>query len=77
MCISKEGLLRGIKITRLHRLWEAYLIHAAKFDIDHIHDDAESIEHILTPELETKLQALLGDPSIDPHGEHIPPSFIH
>lgn len=77
MCINKEGLLRGMKITRLHRLWEAYLIHAAKFDIDHIHDDAESIEHILTPELENKLQALLGDPSTDPHGEQIPPSFIH
>ena len=77
ICITKEGLLRGMKITRLHRLWEAYLLHAAKFDIDHVHDDAESIEHILTPDIEQKLQALLGDPLLDPHGEHIPPSFTH
>jgi manganese/zinc/iron transport system permease protein len=77
ICITKEGLLRGMKITRLHRLWEAYLIHAAKFDIDHIHDDAESIEHILTPELEQQLQSLLGNPMTDPHGEHIPPSYLH
>ena len=76
LCITKEGLLRGMKITRLHRLWEAYLTHAAKFDIDHIHDDAESIEHILTPELEQQLQALLGDPAFDPHGEQIPPSHL-
>ena len=77
LCLTKEGLLRGMKITRLHRLWEAYLLHAAKFDIDHVHDDAESIEHILTPELEKKIRETLGDPGLDPHGEHIPPSFIH
>jgi manganese/zinc/iron transport system permease protein len=77
ICLTKEGLLRGMKITRLHRLWESYLLHAAKFDIDHVHDDAESIEHILTPELEKKIRASLGDPGIDPHGEQIPPSFIH
>jgi manganese/zinc/iron transport system permease protein len=77
LCITKEGLRRGMNITRLHRLWEAYLLHAAKFDIDHVHDDAESIEHILTPELEQKIREMLGDPGIDPHGENIPPSFIH
>ncbi len=77
LCITKEGLRRGMKITRLHRLWEAYLLHSAKFDIDHVHDDAESIEHILTPELEKKIIETLGDPGTDPHGEHIPPSFIH
>lgn len=77
LCLTKEGLRRGMNITRLHRLWEAYLLHAAKFDIDHVHDDAESIEHILTPELEQKIRELLGDPGIDPHGENIPPSFIH
>lgn len=77
LCLTKEGLLRGMKITRLHRLWEAYLMHAAKFDIDHVHDDAESIEHILTPELEKKIIETLGDPGLDPHGEHIPPSYIH
>ena len=77
LCLTKEGLRRGMKITRLHRLWEAYLLHAAKFDIDHVHDDAESIEHILTPELEKKIRETLGDPGIDPHGEHIPPLFSH
>jgi manganese/zinc/iron transport system permease protein len=52
-------------------------LHAAKFDIDHVHDDAESIEHILTPELEKKIRETLGNPGIDPHGENIPPLFIH
>ena len=47
-----------MKITRLHRLWEAYLLHAANFDKDHVHDDAESIEHILTPELEKKIRKI-------------------
>ena len=61
----------------IHSYQGQYLMHAAKFDIDHVHDDAESIEHILTPELEKKIIDTLGDPGLDPHGEHIPPSFIH
>jgi manganese/zinc/iron transport system permease protein len=40
---------------------------------DHVHDDAEAIEHVITPEIEAQLELLLGNPSIDPHNTVIPP----
>ena len=75
--ITKEGLARGQRITRLHRLWEAYLLHHLQFDIDHVHEDADSIEHILTPELELALETILNNPKFDPHGETIPRIYIY
>jgi len=75
--ITKEGIARGQRITRLHRLWEAYLLHQLQFDIDHVHEDADSIEHILTPELELALETILNKPPLDPHGETIPRTFIY
>lgn len=75
--ITKEGIARGQRITRLHRLWEAYLLHQLQFDIDHVHEDADSIEHILTPELELALETILNNPPLDPHGETIPRTFIY
>ncbi len=39
---------------------------------DHVHDDAETIEHILTPELEAKIVDQLNHPILDPHDEKIP-----
>ncbi|MDX1629179.1 MAG: iron dependent repressor, metal binding and dimerization domain protein [Fulvivirga sp.] len=39
---------------------------------DHVHDDADTIEHILTPELEARLEKLLDYPKKDPHESEIP-----
>jgi manganese/zinc/iron transport system permease protein len=39
---------------------------------DHVHDDAETIEHLLTPELEKELERQLGYPTADPHQARIP-----
>jgi Mn-dependent DtxR family transcriptional regulator len=39
---------------------------------DHVHDDAEAIEHVLTPELEAELEAVLARPARDPHAKPIP-----
>lgn len=70
--LTEAGRDRAARLTRLHRLWEVYL--ARKLDIapDHVHNDAEQIEHILTPELEARLVAALGDPGEDPHAKAIP-----
>ena len=70
--MSQDGLNKGKKIQRLHRLWELYLTQYLKIAPDHVHEDAESIEHILTPELEKQLEELLNDPSVDPHKSVIP-----
>jgi manganese/zinc/iron transport system permease protein len=39
---------------------------------DHVHDDADTIEHLLTPELEAELERVLNYPRKDPHKSEIP-----
>jgi manganese/zinc/iron transport system permease protein len=39
---------------------------------DHVHDDAETIEHVITPEIEAELEHLLSYPEKDPHNKEIP-----
>lgn len=70
--LTSNGKVRGARVTRLHRLWELYLTRKLEIAPDHVHDDAEEIEHILTPDLERRLLELLEHPSEDPHGKHIP-----
>ena len=70
--LTTEGANRGARITRLHRLWEVYLTEYVQIAADHVHDDAESIEHVLTPELEDQLERLLNRPESDPHRKAIP-----
>lgn len=70
--LSKEGKIKGQRITRLHRLWEIYLTQFLHLSPDHVHDDAETIEHLITPEIEDKLTELLGYPKVDPHQMEIP-----
>jgi len=70
--LTKEGVEKGKRITRLHRLWELYLTTHLQIAPDHVHDDAETIEHIITPELEKELEKTLGYPKVDPHEKEIP-----
>jgi manganese/zinc/iron transport system permease protein len=71
--LTERGLRRAARVTRLHRLWELYLTRRVEIAPDHVHDDAEEIEHIITPELEARLAAELDNPAIDPHMQRIPP----
>lgn len=70
--VSKEGLEKGKKLLRLHRLWELYLTKYLNIAPDHVHDDADTMEHILTPEIEAELEKLLDNPKYDPHQSIIP-----
>jgi len=70
--LTEFGVTRAARVTRLHRLWELYLTRKLEIAPDHVHDDAEEIEHILTPELERRLEALLEHPEEDPHASRIP-----
>ena len=70
--LTPEGFQKGKRITRLHRLWELYLTKYLRIAPDHVHEDAETIEHIITPELEKQLQELLDFPTSDPHQSIIP-----
>lgn len=70
--LTQEGIEKGKRVTRLHRLWEMYLTNYLQLAPDHVHDDAETMEHIITPELEKRLEELLHFPKVDPHQSEIP-----
>jgi len=70
--LTSEGKNQGQRITRLHQLWELYLTQYLRIAPDHVHDDAELIEHVITPEIEEKLQELMQYPKHDPHQTKIP-----
>ena len=61
-----------MEIVRNHRLWELYLTNSANFPADHVHDDAEKIEHLLGEDMVRRLEKLLNHATQDPHGRPIP-----
>lgn len=70
--LSKEGISKGARVVKLHRLWELYLTQYADMAPQHVHENAELMEHIITPELEMELERQLGFPEKDPHNSVIP-----
>lgn len=70
--LTEEGKKAGMRIVKIHRLWELYLTTYLRIAPDHVHEDAETIEHIITPEMELKLEHLLNFPEKDPHNVNIP-----
>ncbi len=70
--LTEEGLAKAQRVVRVHRLWELYLTTKLHIAPDHVHDDADTIEHFLTPELEAELERVLNYPRVDPHKSEIP-----
>jgi manganese/zinc/iron transport system permease protein len=71
--LTNKGLAEAQRVVRLHRLWELYLQRYLHLEPDHVHDDAEAMEHVITPEIEAQLELILGNPETDPHNTIIPP----
>jgi len=70
--LTPEGWQRACEIVRNHRLWELYLTNEASIAPDHVHDDAEVIEHVLGEETVRQLERTLNYATKDPHGRPIP-----
>ncbi|HNQ13179.1 MAG TPA: iron chelate uptake ABC transporter family permease subunit [Bacteroidia bacterium] len=70
--LTKLGIESGKRVVRLHRLWELYLSKRLNLQDDHLHADAESMEHIITPDIERLIEKDLGFPELDPHNKTIP-----
>lgn len=70
--LTELGFKRSKRIVKLHRLWEMYLSTKLRLKGDHVHDDADTIEHFITEELEAELEQILGYPEEDPHHTKIP-----
>lgn len=69
---TPDGLREAARIVRNHRLWELYLTTVADYPADHVHEDAEEIEHVLGADTVRQLERLLSFPTEDPHGKPIP-----
>ena len=70
--LSPEGERWALQVVRAHRLWERYLADEAGVPMEQLHGAAERAEHHLTPERLDALEAQLGHPAHDPHGDPIP-----
>lgn len=70
--LSVEGWQRACEIVRNHRLWELYLTQEAQIAADHVHEDAELIEHVLGEETVRAIEKTLDYAREDPHGRPIP-----
>jgi len=70
--LTEKGVLAATMVIRKHRLWEVFLVEKLHFSWDEVHDVAEELEHIKSEKLINKLDAFLGYPKEDPHGDPIP-----
>jgi DtxR family Mn-dependent transcriptional regulator len=72
--LTEMGLEAALRVIRRHRLIELYLHEHLGVPWDRLHDEAERLEHAISPYLEERIDAKLGYPSFDPHGAPIPSS---
>lgn len=70
--MTDSGQRAALEIIRKHRLWETFLVEKLNFAWDQVHEVAEQLEHIQSPLLIQRIDALLGYPTHDPHGDPIP-----
>ncbi|MBV8232989.1 MAG: metal-dependent transcriptional regulator [Planctomycetaceae bacterium] len=67
---SGQGL--AMKIIRRHRLLELFLVQTLNMSWDEVHEEAEHMEHAASERLIDRIDAFLGHPAVDPHGDPIP-----
>ena len=70
--LTPAGEKVAVEVIRHHRLLELYLARTLGLHVDDVHDEAERLEHVLSEELEAKIDRALGYPTHDPHGDPIP-----
>lgn len=70
--LTQAGLERAAQIVRFHRIWETYLSQRLDLADDHLHRDAENMEHALDEDVLDQIDTALGRPKADPHGRPIP-----
>jgi ABC-type Mn2+/Zn2+ transport system permease subunit len=72
LTLTPKGWEYSCRIVRNHRLWELYLTNEAEYEPDHVHEDAEKIEHVIGEKTVRQIEKLLKNPKTDPHGKLIP-----
>ena len=70
--LTDNGERLALQIIRAHRLWERYLLDEARMPLDQVHNQAKRRHHGMTQKEIDELDASLGYPLSDPHGDPIP-----
>jgi len=70
--LTEDGRKYATRLIRTHRLWETYITREKVTDMEHVHPEAEKVEHVLTEDMVNELDEELGYPEKDPHGSDIP-----
>ena len=70
--LTEAGERVAVEVIRHHRLLELYLAETLGLDVDDVHDEADRLEHVISEELEARIDSALGFPTHDPHGDPIP-----
>ena len=70
--LTTQGERWAMHVVRAHRLWERYLTDEARMPLERIHGEAQRREHTFTEAQLNDLDAALGHPTRDPHGDPIP-----
>jgi DtxR family transcriptional regulator, Mn-dependent transcriptional regulator len=70
--LTPKGERLALEVVRHHRLLELYLAETLGLHVDAVHDEADRLEHVISEELEARIDRALGFPTHDPHGDPIP-----
>jgi DtxR family Mn-dependent transcriptional regulator len=70
--LTPSGRAAALAVVRAHRLLELLLADRLGVPLEEVHEEAERLEHALSPALTERIDALLGRPAFDPHGAPIP-----
>ena len=70
--LTRRGAREAVEMIRHHRLLELYLANVVGMPWDKVHAEADALEHVISEDLESRLDELLGFPTEDPHGHPIP-----
>jgi DtxR family Mn-dependent transcriptional regulator len=72
--LTRPGEQLALHVLRRHRLVELFLVKVLGLDWSEVHEEAEHLEHAVSDKVLERMDALLGHPSVDPHGDPIPTS---
>jgi DtxR family Mn-dependent transcriptional regulator len=70
--LTPAGREHAIGMVRRHRILETFLVASLGYGWDEVHDEAERLEHAVSDTLIDRIDAMLGHPARDPHGDPIP-----
>ena len=70
--LTDAGRTRALAVVRRHRIIETWLVREMGYSWDEVHDEAEVLEHAISDRLLEAIDARLGRPARDPHGDPIP-----